>query len=87
MMQTIPCVLHMENHVGSKLLTMELLEGIANSEGGVILIEFPPSQGLKLYIELVENVVNKQILGDKMNPSTWNCPYDKVEKKLLPLSM
>jgi hypothetical protein len=36
-MQAVPCILHCENRVCLKILTMILVEGYSNAESGVIL--------------------------------------------------
>ncbi len=36
-MQAMPCILHCENRVCLKILTMILIEGYSNAESGVIL--------------------------------------------------
>jgi len=88
LMETIPCILHMENRVGLKLLTMLLLEGITRSRDGLLFTEIGSEKGrVKAYIKCTEDIMNTQILGGQHNPSTWLCPYDEREGKLGPVSL
>ena len=90
LMNTIPCVLHMENRVGLKLLTMTLIEGITGASAAPTFNEDIVSTEkvrVQRYIKKVEDVVNTQILGTNENPSTWKVPYDEKKMELAPLSL
>ena len=38
-MTFIPCILHIENRVGLKMLTMLLIEGLSSTQGGRLNVE------------------------------------------------
>jgi hypothetical protein len=58
-MQTIPCILHMEMRVGLKIFTMILIEGLAEAKAGR-LFQDQTSEGkrIKLFIAKVERIMN-----------------------------
>jgi hypothetical protein len=88
LMQTVPCVLHKNNRVGLKLLTMCLIEVLDNAKSGKLFSEVR-SEGkrLEIYIELVENTVNTSIMGSDDTPGQWSVPYDPKEKQITRICM
>ena len=88
LMQVIPCILHMEMRVGLKVLTMIILEGIAESKAGNLFPELnTPNQRVKAYINSIEMTMNDRVLGDETDSSTWQCPFDHKEQKLGTISL
>jgi len=86
LLQAVPCILHMENRVALKMITVLVLEGIKNVEDGLIFNELHGEvQRIREYIQAVERIVNESILGDVWNPAQWICPYDYTEKSLGPI--
>jgi hypothetical protein len=82
LMQTLPCVLHMENRNGIKLLTMVLIEGLSNVNGKILYPDIN-SEGKRVsrFISDIENIINKRILGTEDDPCQWMCPMDSTKKK------
>lgn len=81
--ETVPCILHMENRVGLKLLTMLLLEGLDNALKRKTYTELPAEgQRMKRFFSDIEDVCNKQIWGTEENPTQWQCPRDEAKKEL-----
>ena len=64
MEQAIPCILHMENRCGEKIIKMllinalEMRDGISNRDKEIFFKEF-------------ENIINTQIIGNQLKPSQW----------------
>ena len=77
----IPCILHMENRVGIKILTMLLVEGLSNVKEKTIF-ENIQHEGPRIhtFLNRIAIVTNREILGNDENPSQWEVPYDKKSK-------
>lgn len=83
LMQAIPCILHMENRVGIKVITMLLIRGLSNVKEGVLYSEHRSvSKRIELYINDVTNIVSTKILGDEDGPAQWNFPYNPETKEI-----
>eukprot|EP00978_Attheya_sp_CCMP212_P011443 scaffold28222_cov63-Attheya_sp.AAC.4 len=61
----IPCILHMENRVNLKAMTMMFIEGLSNAQGSLL----PSTFGIqsmdskeKIFVGSIEDVMNSQIL-------------------------
>jgi hypothetical protein len=82
-MQAIPCVLHLENRVSLKTITMLIIDGVSAASQGT-LFEHIASEVDRVaqYVSMVELIVNRSILGSETSPSQWRLPYDKQEKKV-----
>ena len=63
--KAVPCILHMENRVGEKLITMCLVEGLAHRNAGV---------GAKEYFKEVEELVNNGVLH--VENGNWKLPVN-----------
>ena len=83
LMQAIPCVLHLENRVSLKTITMLIIDGVSAASQGT-LFEHIASEVDRVaqYVSMVELIVNRSILGSETSPSQWRLPYDKQEKKV-----
>ena len=83
LMQAVPCILHLENRVALKLLTMVVLEGISKTNEGLLFADVQGSrERLSHYISSIEKCMNETILGTVNSPAQWKCPYDYNEGKL-----
>jgi hypothetical protein len=76
----IPCILHMENRVGLKILTRLLRLGLDNWVAGVCGEGSCESVRMKNFIQKIEAICSTTIWGREDRPVTWRCPYD-AEKK------
>ena len=74
-MQYVPCVLHLENRVALKILTMLLIEGISNAAAGNITScnEDTIKQREISFLQKSSNLVSK-CLGEDV---TWEVPVEK----------
>jgi len=76
-LQAVPCILHCENRVCLKILTMLLIEGYSNAEAGLILRYFNAlnkKARREEYIKRIQRIINTKILGDEFDPLHWECP-------------
>jgi hypothetical protein len=76
----IPCILHMENRVGLKILTSLLCLGLDNWVAGVCGEGSCKLVRMKNFIQKIEAICSTTIWGHEDCPVTWRCPYD-AEKK------
>ena len=83
LINTVPCILHLENRVGLKILTMLLMEGCANVKKQAIFTEFESIDArMKAFLSAIETYSNTVVLGSEDNPSQWACPYDAKEQEI-----
>jgi hypothetical protein len=88
LMQTLPCVLHMENRNGIKLLTMVFIEGLSNTKKGDIFNDVrAEGTRVSLYVAEVERLINRSILGTDDDPCQWTFPYNAQKKEVGPITM
>jgi hypothetical protein len=86
LLQAIPCILHMENRVGIKVITMLLIRGLSNVKEGILYAEHKSmNKRIEMYIEDVTNIVSTKILGDEDGPAQWNFPYNPETKEIAAL--
>ena len=88
LMHTLPCVLHMENRNGIKLLTMVLIEGLSNAKKKSLYPNVN-AEGTRVaqFVSDVEHLINTSILGSKDDPCQWICPFDPKKKEMGPITM
>ncbi len=81
LLHKIPCILHCENRVGLKLLSMVLREGFDNAKKGLLFGHIrSEAERIKKYVEAIEKIFNTKILGDDDGPAQWCLPYDNENK-------
>jgi GTPase len=74
-MHKIPCILHADNRIGIKLLSMVLMEGFGNAIERKIFGHINSSkERIKAHEEHIEQILNQQILGDEGGPAQWCIP-------------
>lgn len=88
LMQTLPCILHMENRNGIKILSMLLVEGLSNAKKK-LLFSNVNAEGSRVshFIAHVECIINQSILGTPNDPCQWKCPFEFKKKELGPITM
>ena len=88
LMNTMPCVLHMENRNGIKLLTMIFIEGLSNAKKKLLYMDVN-AEGVRVsrFVVEVENIVNRSMIGSKDDPCQWMCPFDNKKKEIGPITM
>jgi hypothetical protein len=76
--QAIPCILHLENRCGEKIIKMLLMDSIQlTTKLGREEVEL---------LKKVEDVVNTRILGQQGRESNWKVPTDKNDKNRIVIS-
>jgi hypothetical protein len=68
--QANPCITHLENHVGKKLIT------VLFTIGADIFQRARGLKSLKRYCNSVGHIANTQILGTVIHPKQWKVPVD-----------
>jgi hypothetical protein len=77
LLNEIPCILHCENRVGIKLLTMVLLEGFSNATEGLVFGNICSlDQRIQAYVVRIQSIFNPVILGDADGPAQWVIPMN-----------
>ena len=76
----VPCIMHCENRVCIKVLTMILIEGLNNHQAGNFdgLEEQSMKEREENYIKKVEKVVRSSILGSYGSEAQWVLPVHKT---------
>jgi len=83
LLHKIPCILHCENRVGIKLLTMLLIEGFSNAQRGGIFNQFrSEADRIQAFAERVQYIFNTSILGDEDGPAQWCLPMNDDGKNV-----
>jgi hypothetical protein len=88
LIQAIPCILHLENRVGIKILTMLFIEGLSNAKEGKLYLDVP-AEGprIEMFFKRVATIVNKQVLGTANNSAEWQCATDDKMKEIGTIQM
>jgi len=82
----VPCILHCENWVCLKILTILQTVGFSNAEAGLMLNDVNArSKNIccKEYIHRIQNIINKKILGDEFDPLHRECQMNETEMHLV----
>jgi hypothetical protein len=83
LINAVPCILHMENRVGLKVLTRLLMNGLDNAKQRTIYLnEESENQRILFFIKDVEHVLNTQAWGTVESPSQWQCSYNPADKQI-----
>jgi hypothetical protein len=88
LMNTLPCVLHMENRNSIKVLTMLLIEGLSNAKKKLVYTKVN-AEGTRIsrFVSDIENLINWSILGTRKDPCQRMCPFDFKKKEIGPITM
>ena len=88
LLQCIPCILHLENRIGLKMLQMLLTDGLTLAKDGTKFgKDLCESKSIQKFLSEVEGIINCRILGDERNPSHVQIPYEPKEKVLGQLTL
>ena len=80
LLQWIPCILHMENRVGLKILTMLLSEGLEIAKEGKkhpLYMQSLVKEREEAFVKNIQNVINNKILGEGLNKWQFTVPIEK----------
>lgn len=70
-MQAIPCIMHLENRVGEKLITVLLSMGAERFQ------KQRGSRSLTRFVTNIQHIVNTRILGTEARPKQWRVPLNE----------
>jgi hypothetical protein len=89
LINAVPCILHMENRIGIKILTRLFMKGLGYAkesklptppmDDGTVLSE---TKRVEHFLQTVQIVLNLNTWGSEESPSQWECPYDPKEKQI-----
>ncbi len=74
--QAIPCIMHLENRVGEKLITILLHLGATKFQNERHVVS------LNDYMQRIQNIVQRQILGSFLRPKQWRFPTRNEGKEV-----
>jgi hypothetical protein len=77
----LPCILHLENCVGLKILSQLLRIGMhhVKANTGDVASE---TDRIKQFLTRVEEQMNFSVLGTEERLIVWKCPYNKDTKQV-----
>ena len=92
MMDAVPCILHMENRMGLKLLTMLLREGLEHVKNQELpWIDQTKDGGMATNVQDFQDMLNQKInstvLGSDDMPTQWQIPYDQKAQQIATICM
>ena len=90
LLQCVPCGLHMENRIGLKMIMLALDDGLENALAGKVYADIPANHNRKIFnkfVQDVEHLFNKELLGDQNNPTQWSCPHDPATQQITEITL
>ena len=89
LLNAVPCILHLENRVGLKIMTVLLQEGLGNAvAGNSFAIDDDGgdvnsvTRRTTAFFHKIERICNTDIWGSADNPSHWECPRDDSKNEI-----
>jgi hypothetical protein len=83
LLDTVPCILHMENRCGLKIFTMLLIEGLSNALKAVTFEDVnSETKRMKAFFERVEDICNTEVWGTPDSPTQWICPRVEATREV-----
>ena len=91
LLQTVPCILHMENRIGLKffklLLTSGLVDVMNGKKYGTQINVNHTKVLFDTYISEIAILINNIILGNNTCPTQWKVPVDNNKKEIGDITM
>ena len=89
LLNALPCILHLENCTGLKIITRLLRIGIDNAKNNKLAYctERGETTNASIFLKKIQTTVNTKILGAVDRPSTWKCSYDQETRNVGTISM
>ena len=80
-MQFVPCIMHAENRMGIKILTMIFIDGLSNYQGALFSsIDYEKYNTRKkreeLYVNRIQKIIRGEILGSYGSEAQWALPSE-----------
>ena len=89
LINAVPCILHMENRIGIKILTRLFMKGLGYAKDNKLPAPLTDdgrvmsqSKRVEHFLRTVQEVLNTGTWGSQESPSQWECPYDEKEKQI-----
>jgi hypothetical protein len=79
--QKVPCIMHTENRAGEKIIT------VAISIGATRFLLDQRISGLDRFVEQIQNIVQRRILGSEVRPKQWRFPLKENGKEVAKVSL
>lgn len=81
-LQGIFCVLHLENAIARKMITLLLIEGMNNAESGKLdcvknICERFHNKRVEAFTNEIEDLINNKLVGNDINPFSWSVPIEQ----------
>lgn len=88
-MNAIPCSLHMENRMAIKIMERLFKFGLSNAVAGKLPHWDASSEDGRIqnFLNGVQGIMNRNILGKEDRPYTWRLPFDPRTKEVTAISM
>jgi hypothetical protein len=84
----VPCILHLENRVGLKIIKLLLRNGLTRAQNGHLFEDVASeNERIDRFFDQLHQLVNHRILGDDEGPSMFKCPYDPAKKIITEITM
>jgi len=77
--QAIPCIMHLENRVGEKIITVLLARAAEKFQRGRTLGA--------TFLQSIEDIVNTKILGTETRPKQWKVPLNEKGDSIAKVSL
>ncbi|KAL7570275.1 hypothetical protein ACA910_020696 [Epithemia clementina (nom. ined.)] len=74
LLNMVPCILHAENCLGIKILTMLFIKGLSDYVRQSYLGDKAAAEE---FLQKLEEIVNARIFGDERQEAQWICPVSK----------
>jgi hypothetical protein len=94
LINAVPCILHMENRIGIKILTRLFMKGLGYAKEKKLPTpltedgrELSESKRIEHFLKTVQTVLNTNTWGSEESPSQWECPYDPKAKQIDTISL
>jgi len=84
----LPCILHLENRVGLKIITMAIRTGWNRAEKGELYSDIrSEKKRVEIFFADLDRLFQHQLLGNDSGLSQFRCPYNPTANKLDPITL
>ncbi len=83
LINNVPCILHMENRIGIKILATVVQRGLSKALDKILFPDINDvGRRFDAFFASINHIANTIILGTADNPSQWECPCDRMHREL-----
>ena len=93
LMNAVPCILHLENRMGIKILSLCLKNGLTNAKDGKLAwveesLKTSKHDRPTIFLNHITMLLNRYgVLGTEDQPTQWKIPYDKKTQLVTTICM